>query len=335
MAPPRTHDGLFRFVFGEPEQMADLLQSQLPAPLTAAIDWPTLRRIEGSFVDAALQDRLSDLLFEVQVHGAPLLLHVVVDHKSRADWATALQLARYTLRIHDRWLAEHPNARSLPPVLPFVVHHGDRPWQAARSVDELVDLAAFPPAAADFLRPLQLRLPFVLFDLAAMDDAAIEALRLSVVTGLTLRFLQVLRGLDPAAALAQVVRWGPLLVGLARHVRGKDVLVALFSWYSARVGGSPQDLRIIMGKIQEHDEEFPAYSLLDALHDEGRELGMKAGLQQGELAGTRHLLETMLRARFGVDLAPFADRLATADVATLQTYGERLLRAERIEQVFG
>ncbi|MFO0277543.1 MAG: hypothetical protein ACK533_09710, partial [Planctomycetota bacterium] len=82
-----------------------------------------------------------------------------------------------------------------------------------------------------------------------------------------------------------------------------------------------------------------AYSLLDALHDEGRELGRKAGLQQGlqqgELAGTRHLLETMLRARFGVDLAPFADRLATADVATLQTYGERLLRADRIEQVFG
>jgi hypothetical protein len=98
-----------------------------------------------------------------------------------------------------------------------------------------------------------------------------------------------------------------------------------------------------MGKIQEHDEEFPAYSLLDALHDEGRELGMKAGLQQGlqkglqqgELAGTRHLLETMLRARCGVDLAPFAAQLAAADVATLQTYGERLLRAERIEQVFG
>jgi hypothetical protein len=42
----------------------------------------------------------------------------------------------------------------------------------------------------------------------------------------------------------------------------------------------------------------------------------------------------MLRARFGVDLAPFAAQLASADVATLQTYGERLLRAERIEQVF-
>jgi len=191
----------------------------------------------------------------------------------------------------------------------------------------------------------------VLFDLAAMDAAAIEALRLSAVTGLTLGFLHSLRGRTPADALVQIEHWIPRLVQLAAHPRGKDVLVALFSWYSARVGGDPQDLRIIMGKIQEHDEEFPAYSLLDALHDEGRALGLQAGrqqglkqgleqgleqgLHQGEHLGMRHLLEAQLRARFGVDLAPFAERLATADVATLQTYGERLLRAERIEQVFG
>jgi hypothetical protein len=145
----------------------------------------------------------------------------------------------------------------------------------------------------------------------------------------------------------QIEHWIPRLVQLAAHPRGKDVLVALFSWYSARVGGSPQDLRIIMGKIQEHDEEFPAYSLLDALHDEGRALGLQAGrqqglqqgleqgLHQGEHLGMRHLLEAQLRARFGVDLAPFAAQLGSADLATLQTYGERLLRAERIEQVFG
>ncbi|MFO0277537.1 MAG: Rpn family recombination-promoting nuclease/putative transposase [Planctomycetota bacterium] len=111
----RTHDALFRFVFEQPEQMAELLQSQLPPALVAAIDWATLRRLDGTFVDKALQGRVTDLLFEAQLHGAPLLLHVVVDHKSRADWATALQMARYTLRIHDRWLADHPDARRVPP----------------------------------------------------------------------------------------------------------------------------------------------------------------------------------------------------------------------------
>jgi len=330
----RTHDALFRFVFEQPEQMAELLQSQLPPALTAAIDWPTLRRVDGNFVDQALQDRLTDLLFEVQVGGAPLLLHALVDHKSRADWATALQLARYTLRIHDRWLADHPDARRLPPVLPFVVHHGDRPWQAARSVDELVDLRGFPADAAAFLRPLQLRLPFVLLDLATMDEAAVEQLRLSAVTGVTLRFLHFLRGLPPKEALAQVERWSPKLRQLYAHTRGREVLGALTSWYASRVGGDPQDLRVIMIKIYKDDDELPPYSLLDFLLDEGREQGRKEALQQGEHLGMRHLLESQLRTRFGVDPAPYANRLAAADLATLQSWGDRLLRATSIEQVF-
>ncbi|MFN6195406.1 MAG: Rpn family recombination-promoting nuclease/putative transposase [Planctomycetota bacterium] len=330
----RTHDALFRFVFEQPEQMAELLQSQLPPALVAAIDCATLRRLDGTFVDKALQGRVTDLLFEAQLHGAPLLLHVVVDHKSRADWATALQMARYTLRIHDRWLADHPDARRLPPVLPFVVHHGDRPWQAARSVDELVDLDSVPADVANVLRPLQLRLPFVLLDLATLDEAAIDGFRLSVVSSLALRLLQFVRRLDPAAALAQMRRWAPLLKQLLAHLRGKDVVHALLWWYSARVGGSPEGLRIIMTKLQEDDEEFPAYSLLDFLLDEGREQGMKKGIQQGEHLGMRQLLESLLRTRFGVDPAPYADRLAAADLATMQSWGERLLRAPTIEQVF-
>ncbi|MFN9704796.1 MAG: hypothetical protein ACK595_08245 [Planctomycetota bacterium] len=42
-----------------------------------------------------------------------------------------------------------------------------------------------------------------------------------------------------------------------------------------------------MTKLQEDDEEFPAYSLLDFLLDEGRDQGMKKGIQQGEHLGMR------------------------------------------------
>ncbi|MFO0278184.1 MAG: hypothetical protein ACK533_12985, partial [Planctomycetota bacterium] len=191
-----------------------------------------------------------------------------------------------------------------------------------------------PADVANVLRPLQLRLPFVLLDLATLDEAAIDGFRLSVVSSLALRLLQFVRRLDPAAALAQMRRWAPLLKQLLAHPRGKDVVHALLWWYSARVGGSPEGLRIIMTKLQEDDEEFPAYSLLDFLLDEGREQGMKKGIQQGEHLGMRQLLESLLRTRFGVDPAPYADRLAAADLATMQSWGERLLRAPTIEQVF-
>jgi hypothetical protein len=97
-----------------------------------------------------------------------------------------------------------------------------------------------------------------------------------------------------------------------------------------------------MIKIYTDDDELPPYSLLDFLLDEGREQGRKEalqqgiqqGVQQGEHLGMRQLLVSQLRTRFGVDLAPYADRLAAADLATLQSWGERLLRAPTIEQVF-
>jgi predicted transposase YdaD len=78
----RSHDALFRFVFGEPEQMAELLRSNLPAAVTAAIDWGSLRRLDGSFVDTELQERHADLRFEARIGARPLLLFVRARHRS-------------------------------------------------------------------------------------------------------------------------------------------------------------------------------------------------------------------------------------------------------------
>src|SRR5688572_6555659 len=134
MAVIRSHDALFRFVFGEPEQMGELLRSNLPAPVAAAIDWATLRRIDGAFVDEQLKERHADLLFEAGLCDRPLLLYLLVEHKSGDDPFTALQLLRYVVRAWDRWLQSNPQVRALPPVVPLVVHHGDHAWNSPRTV---------------------------------------------------------------------------------------------------------------------------------------------------------------------------------------------------------
>src|SRR5688572_17953167 len=124
----RSHDALFRFVFGEPEQMGELLKCNLPPAVVAAIDWGALRRVDGTFVDTDLRGRRADILFETRIGEAPLLLFVLVEHKSGEDRFTALQVLRYVVRVWDAWLASNPTARTLPPVLPFVVHHGKKAW---------------------------------------------------------------------------------------------------------------------------------------------------------------------------------------------------------------
>ncbi|MFY9344315.1 MAG: Rpn family recombination-promoting nuclease/putative transposase [Planctomycetota bacterium] len=315
----RTHDGLFKFVFGEPEQMAELLRACLPAGLVAAIDWTTLRRVPGSFVDKALKERKTDLLFTVRVGGATAFLYVVPEHKSDDDPFTAWQIAIYVVRILEQWRRENPDAKDLPAVLPFVLYHGDRPWRAPRSPHELVDWSRLDRDAAAFLEPCQMHLPFVLLDLSQVDEEQIEAMRVSAVTGLTLRFLQFLRFARPAESGVLIRAWQHLIARLFHHPRGQEVLVALLSWYTASNRADHDTLRTVMTQISE--ENPPMRSCLDLL------------LEMGQERGLRVVLEGQLRTRFGSVPDQARERIDTADAPTLERWCLRVLTANSVAEV--
>lgn len=344
MEPIRSHDALFRFVFGEPEQMAELLGGCLPPALVAAIRWPTLHRLPDTFVDRVLTARRGDLFFAVELavepsgegepagdggaaHERTLLLQVLTEHKAQVDRFAALQLAGYAVRLLEAWLEQWPEARTLPALLTFVLHHGDRPWNAPTSVHELVDARGWSPELVAVLAPRQLRLPFVLLDLATFDERRIDAMWTSAVMRLVARFLQFLPGIGLSAMLDELERWRALLVQVLRHPRGRDLSAALLSWY---LGRDPEDttaMRDAMNKIE--NEEVPMRTMLDAVLDMGEERGRK----KSEARGAQELLRGLLQARFG-PLSPEADaRLAAADAAKLQRWSLRILTAASAAEV--
>ena len=57
------HDALFKAVLGKPEHARGVLRAVVPAALAEAIDWPTLTLRPGSFVDLALREQHTDLLY--------------------------------------------------------------------------------------------------------------------------------------------------------------------------------------------------------------------------------------------------------------------------------
>ncbi len=70
---PTPHNQLFESVFSDPAQATAYLKDVLPVPLVDGVDWGTLRKAPGSFVDESLRSRHSDLLFDVQLtDGRPL-----------------------------------------------------------------------------------------------------------------------------------------------------------------------------------------------------------------------------------------------------------------------
>jgi hypothetical protein len=94
--PPSTpHDGLFKFTFAQPEHAEGLLRTLLPSEALARMDMSTLEQLPGSFVEPALSDLESDLLYRVRIAEREALIMLLIEHQSRIYPMMPYRLARY------------------------------------------------------------------------------------------------------------------------------------------------------------------------------------------------------------------------------------------------
>ena len=98
----QPHDGLFKGILGRPEHAASELRSILPAGLVGRLDFDRLERVEGSFVDRALRQQHTDVLFRARLDQGDALIYVLLEHQSTPDRWMALRMCGYLTRIWTR-----------------------------------------------------------------------------------------------------------------------------------------------------------------------------------------------------------------------------------------
>ncbi|MEJ7731290.1 MAG: Rpn family recombination-promoting nuclease/putative transposase [Polyangiaceae bacterium] len=325
MAPgTQAHDALFKAVFSSTEDARGLLASVLPEEVVAAVDWSTLTLEPGSYIDAALRQSHSDLLFRVQAKGdRPLLLYVLVEHQSKPDAWMPQRLHEYIGRIWARWRTEHPGPVVLPPVLPIVVHHGAGGWRHAVSLAELYALDAAQQAAFAVHLPA---LRFVLYDLGIEPEEAVARRGLTALGKLALLCLKLAR--RSPNILVDLTPWLYLFAGVLAAPDGVRAL--------ARV------LIYILQATSVPPEEVPAL-IEERFGDRGREAFMLTGAQQlveqgraeGRVEGQAELLLVQLRVRFGEVAPEVVTRVRSAKPAELERWAARILSATRVSELFG
>ena len=67
---------------------------------------------------------------------------------------------------------------------------------------------------------------------------------------------------------------------------------------------------------------------------EGLERGMQQGMRRGRVDGERAVLERQLRRRFGSLSPEVEDRVAGASAVDLETWADKVLDADTLEDVF-
>ena len=148
------------------------------APLVSRIDWSTLQVTDGHYVDEELATRQSDLLYTAKLDGHPVGLYLLFEHQSTPDPLMAFRLLRYMVRIWDRWLGDHPSARTLPVIVPVVLAHAEDGWHEATSMGELYALPSELLSAVSGYVPM---FAFVLDDLSRHTDEELRSRALAAL----------------------------------------------------------------------------------------------------------------------------------------------------------
>ncbi len=320
---PRPHDALFKSAFEAPADAAGLLRELLPAALRDLIAWDTLHGESGSFVDPALADHHSDLLFSARLRTIPsVLIQVLLEHQSTADPGMPLRTLSYRTRVWNRLRKERPEAR-LPPVLAVLVSHVPGGWTTSRSLDDMFDpsVLAIPGLSASIPRS-----SLIIDDLAGLSNEDLKARALAAFQKLALWLLRDAR--DPRRLLDSFDTWVDAFAEAERAPAGIDATTTLLTYMFRVIDPVHHDeLRAKIHQLGPHAEET-AMTIAEQWHEEGR----KEGREEGRIAALR----SQLIAKFGSQAldATYEARLRAATPAAVDQYLQRVLVADSPAAVF-
>jgi len=311
------------------------LRPILPAGLAEEIDWPTLTRCPGSFVDPALRERHTDLLFSVAFRGgANAFVYILFEHQSTPTPHMAYRLLRYMVRIWERWSAEHAATDAFPAIVPVVLYHGAVPWSAPRSFDALLDL---PDGVQPALNPYLVRFSFVLDDLSEVPD---QTLRARAMTALGKLAVVCLKHARTRKDLVEILgSWADVMREVVAAANGLEALESVMRYiYIVNDDFQPEALQALLEREVGPEAKDATVTVGEKLiqqgKQEGKQEGIQLGKQEGIQQGERGLLLRLLRRRFGNQVDTDTEqRIAAASTEQIDIWAERVLSAATLTEV--
>jgi predicted transposase/invertase (TIGR01784 family) len=340
------HDLSYRSLFSIPRMVEELVREFVAEPWVEKLDFATLQRVNASFVGPKLKGREGDLLWKLRLRdGSPVYVYLLIEHQSRVDRFMAVRLMVYMSLLYQALVKEGeltPDGK-LPLVIPVVLYNGEAEWWAPQELSELIERI---DEAADVYVP---RMRYRVVDEGRYERKDLER-RKSVAAQLfwleksrgrkdlsrgTGRLVPLLSGTDDGPLRQAVLVWIERVLMPSRR-RRKPIPEAL---------GLEEFRDMLEKRVEEWNRELREEGRLLGLKEgrregikegrqKGAQKGLEKGLQKGRQEGEASLLLRQLERKFGrLDLQTLK-RVRGADAARLLDWGERVLTAERLEDVF-
>lgn len=331
------HDKGYRLIFSHPEMVADLIRHFIKGDWVRRLDFSTLEKVSERDLSPQLVRREKDLLWRLRWYpvGASvsewLYIFIHLEFQSKIDRFMALREVTYRVLLYEDLvrLGALTASGKLPAVLSITVYNGEVAWDAALSLADLVEPLPGQTAADSILS-------YTLIDERRYPREMLEGL-----PGPS----SVLFQLEQSRGVEDVRDGVQRLLGELKDDEQITLRRAFATWLAqvlipARTSTSAveipevRDLMEIKTMLEQRviqwTQEWKAEGLA-----KGREEGLAKGQAKGRKEGECRLLQRQLETKFGRLSDSDQQRLLQADSAQLLRWADRVLTAQRIEDVFG
>ena len=329
-------DSFYHRLFSHPEIVVELLQEFLDPELLKELDLSGLRRVNTKFTAPKGQRRRGDMVWEIPIHGGgSLFLLLILEFQSTIDEWMSLRFDVYTGLLYQQLVDERKlKAKDgLPPVLPILLYNGEPNWNATTSLRKLIRLRTGSP-----LWKYQPEMRYYVVDEGLFPNEELKN-RKSLLA-LLFRLEHPVNPKEVVEIIRELAEW------FRKHPDGPPVK-RLFNEFLdgslkrfRELGNFPhipdellEVVNMLSTRVEQWSRDIEQRGWIKGLQ-EGEQIGEQRGEREGRKEEATNILLRQLTHRFGDVPNKAREKIAGADLATLEEWSLRILDAQSLEDVF-
>ncbi len=310
----QPHDKFIRLSLGQLHVAQEFFTEHLPPTVLKKMNLATLKLENRSFIDENYKGTEADVVYSVKVDGAEAYLYVLCEHQSTVDHWIAFRLWVYMIRLMEMHIKQNPG-EPLPLVYPMVVYTGQETWNAPLDIFPL--FGDQHTLAREWLFS-----PFQLLDIHQIPDNEIRRRQWCGLVEFALKYRQVR---DFKEFLKILLPWVHQIEqsGVSGFSFSKIVLKYILDGTEAKETG------LFLQGVKDYLSKELRGEIM-TLAQQFIKQGQEQGIQQGEVA----FMTRLLKHRFRKIPEAYLARIEQADAETLLLWGEKILEANTLEEIF-
>ena len=318
------HNNYFIERFSTVEFATSFFQEYLPEKVKQAVNWKKLKLAPGDFVQKALRNRRSDILYETEISDRKGFFYLHLEHQRKSDPNMALRMLEYMISICRQHEKQYPKEK-IPIVFPMVLFQGVGKWNAPLTLHEFLDVPKC-------MKPYVPEFRYELLDLSHLTDKAIRGTLLMRVGMLVMKHID-----SPDITEYLFENLLPLFDELSRKNKtGIEYLES--AMYYLFKAGKHLDKETVIKQFQALPDNTKTkeitMTVAEQLIQEGMQQGIQQGMQQGILEGEIQLVLALLQEKFGKKVKDQEGKLRKLSLDDLNKIARLILTADKIEDIF-